>query len=432
MRKLLAGIGIVLIVGMALLFAMRRWIFAQTLQAIAAATSSTVECKKIGLTMFSGQVHIEGLTLTAQRNKGAWERIDVATATGHLKWREWNSGTIPLEVELEGCSVQLRPIGKIQLPQVPSLAQSTPVTPPLEAAMPSSTQQRRITLTAVTARNVAIVGVPGQPPYATGINCSARRMLSGWQGSLTAERLGYTLLPLEQVQADFSNEEKGTRIANFQCHVANGIISGHGWLNAGQLATIDLEVNGLQLAAVAPSWEDTLSGKISGTFSFTGSPVQWKNSSLVGKFTLTDAALKLGKVSQALKLLGGSEFGGITLDTASGALTMDGTKWALSGLTLEKRGLVAIYGDLACNQETTITANLKLGVADHFLSRIAGGGGEGKLKWTEMQVETTPQELLATAITKLMQPELEHPQVNPTPQKNVKSAVNAVLNFLTQ
>jgi hypothetical protein len=163
------------------------------------------------------------------------------------------------------------------------------------------TRKTKIVLAALTAKNITILDSPNSPALASGVDCTARRGMTGWQGKLTAESLGPELFPVTHVQIGFSSESKGARVAEFRCNIKEGTLSGDGWCSGDGMMALDLHVDSLQLASAAPAWfNNAISGRVSGSFSYQGDLIHWQNGTIVGNFALKDGALKLGPASQML------------------------------------------------------------------------------------------------------------------------------------
>ena len=438
MKKLLLGIGICSILGIVLYFAALSWARAQTLRAIEYATGAKVQVQAFSIQLFAGRVSLHEVILSPKEQSAPVEKMSAANASGQIRWGEWSSGIIPMEVTLEDCSITLSQGDRMRflkehtrLPQqpMPSISTNSDHSP--------ETGKSRILLTAVTAKNVAILDRTNQSSLAVGVNCTARRGMAGWQGNLTAESLGSETLLLTHVQIGFSTETQGTRVAEFRCNIKEGTISGNGWCSDDGLTALDLQVDSLQMASVAPAWcGNAVSGAVSGSFSYKGDPVHWRCGTVVGSFGLKNACLKLGAVSQMFSLLSGtSTDGAVQLDSASAALTLTQEQWTLSQISMIKADIFGMEGSLSCNQEAKIKADLKLGVSSQFPLRPAEGQVE-KLKWTTLSFETTPdrlwQGILAAMLTPAPVESAQSAPPKPSLQEKTKAAVDAALNILTR
>ena len=445
MRKLFLGIGTTVIAMIVSLVVTRQWVCTQALHAIGSATGAKAEAESVDMSFGAGSLRFHGLTLTWRPGDSLWERISVTTGAGKICWREWSSDVIPLEVTLEDCTVKLRSgsrIGllkdQIQLPRtMPTVA------PPIiiGAEQREESHRLKIVLAALTARNVSIMGEPNQPALASGVLFTARRGMAGWQGTVTADRVGEAAFPLERVQVGFSTETTGTRLAEFSCNIKGGVISGQGWCCDEGLAALDLHLDALPLDAIAPDWCDkALSGLVSGGFSYKGDLLRWQEGAITGNFALKDGALKLGAASKLLALVGNPEAGGaLRLDSASGVLALTRDEWTLSNLSLTKADFFALEGDLKCSRGAKIKADLKLGISSRFplLTPQVGSGTQASgFNWTTLSVETTPQQLWQGILAAIVAP----PRTNPDQPESQKAAlpekankaVDSVLNFLTR
>lgn len=426
---------------MVLWLVVRSWICAQTLRAIESATGARAEAKAVNVEFFAGRVSLQGIVLISRTPATLWEQATVANASGHILWTEWNSGIIPMEVTLEDCSVSLRQGERLRL-----LKEQIHLQQPATTAIPtapdqSTTAKPKIALTALTARNVTIIDGSNRPALASGLAFTARRGIAGWHGELTAESLGPEPLPLTHIQIGFSTETQGTRVAEFRCNLKEGAISGNGWRSDDGMTSLDLQVDSLQLASVAPAWCNAVYGAVSGTFSYKGDPIRWQGGTVMGSFALKDGALKFGAAAQMLSLVNGTNPGGvIQLDSATGMLSLTQEHWTLSKLAIKKINLFAMEGNLSCSQGAKLKADLKLGIAKQFALSVGqpatGDGLDEKFKWTSLSLETTPeqlfQEMLAALLTPATTQSAQFTPQKPVLQEKAKTAVDAVINLLTR
>jgi hypothetical protein len=442
MKKLLLGLGICLILGISLYFTARSWVRAQALRAIESATGTKIQTQAFDLNVLAGRVSLHEVILVPKEQSSPVEQMTVANASGQIRWSEWSSGIIPMEVTLEDCSVTLRQEDRIRFlkEHIRLLPPPTPVVSTTPDQSPEA-RKSRIVLTALTAKNITILGGTNQPALAGSVNCSARRSMAGWQGELTAESVGLEALPLTNVQIGFSTETQGTRVAEFRCNLNKGTISGNGWCSNDGLTALDLQVDSLQLTSIAPAWfGNAISGMVSGSFTYNGDPIRWQYGTIVGSFALKDGALKLRAASQMLSMLSGTTTSGaLRLDSASATLTLTPEQWTLSQISMKKANLFEMEGQLSCNQEAKLIADLKLGVSSRFpflpgQSSSTDGQGE-KLKWTPLHFETTPDQLWQGILAALLTPASAEPaQSTPKPalQEKAKAAVDGVMNILNR
>jgi hypothetical protein len=444
MKKLLFGLGICLILGMLLCyFTARSWARTQTLRAIESASGSEVQMRAFSMELWAGRVSLHEVILTPKEQTAPVEKVTVANASCQIRWTEWSSGIIPMEATLEDCSITLRQGDRIQFLKE-HIRLPHQLTPPTAAVLDRSSEPRksRIVLTALTAKNVTILGGTNQPALASGLNCAARRGMAGWHGELTAESLGLETLPLTHVQIEFSTETQGTRVAEFRCNLKEGTISGNGWCSNDGLISLDLQVNSLQLDSIAPTWfGNAISGMVSGSFTYNGDPICWQHGTIVGSFALTNGSLKLGAAAQMLSLLGGTTTrGALQLDSASATLTLTPEQWTLYQISMKKANLFEIEGQLSCDQAAKLKADLKLGISNQSplsLGQSSSAAGQGeKLTWTPLQFEITPDQLWPGILSALLTPASAEPAQpaaqKPVLQEKAKAAVDAVMNILTR
>lgn len=427
MRKLLLGLGICLILGIALYFTAQYWVRGQTLRSIESATGAKIQMQAFSIELLDGRVSLHEVVLVPKKPSTLVEQIIVADATGRFRWNEWSSGMISMEAALDRCTVILRQGNRerffkdhIQCPK-----QSTPI---LSQDSDSSveTREARIVLTALTAKNVTILDGSNRPALANSVGCTARRSMSGWQGKLTAESLGTESLLLTHVQIGFSADGKGTRVAEFRCNFKEGTVSGNGCCTGDGLTALDLQVDSLPLASVAPAWcGSAISGMISGSFNYKGDLIHWQNGTVIGNFALKDGTLILREASQMLSLINELSNGGaLQLDSAAATLTLAPEEWTLSQISMKKEGIFEMNGNLSCGQGAKLKADLKLG--------IATPGQSENIQRIPLRFETTPDQLwqgiLASLLTSVSKPA---PAESPKPalQEKTKAAVDAVLNI---
>lgn len=429
MKKLILGLGICLILGIALYFTAQYWVRDQTIRAIESATGAKVQAQAFHVKLLAGRISLHGVVLAPKEESSLLERITAADASGQMRWRERNSGMIPMEAALDNCTITLRQGNRKRFlkDQIQSPMQPTPIILP-DSERSVQTRKTGIVLTTLTAKNITVLDGHNQPALASGVDCTARRGMASWQGKLTAASLGPESLPFTHVQVGFSTEPEGTRVAEFRCNINGGILSGNGYCSGDGLAALDLHVDSLQLASAAPAWcGSAISGVVSGSFSYKGDLVHWRNGTAVGSFALKDGALKVGALSQMLWLLGETTKGdALQLDSATATLTLTPEKWTLSQVSLKKKEFFEIDGVLSGGQGGKLKTDLKLGIASQ--------GQSQNLQWTTLQVETTPDQLWKEMLSSLLirAPAESTQPASPKPalKEKTKAAVDAVLKIL--
>jgi len=384
MKKWFFILGVAAVVLIAVAFAVRSWACAQALRSLEAATDATVQTETVSLKLWSGRLELRQIALTPRSSSALWQRMTAEKAVATIRWGEWSKAGIPMEVKLEGCTVLLRQ----NLPRDFSKAVPRITTPDVPAAL---SWRPRIVLVALTALDGSLYASENAEPLLNGLNGSVYRALQGWQGGLTAQALG----PFTNVKADFATEGDGWRLARIQADYANGTVKGNGLYHATGLADLDLEVENVDVAAVAPAWCQ-LSGILNARLQCLINTLQWDESTATGDFVCREAKLNLGKLPGVQSLMAGRmDVASLQLDTVQGKCALSPKQWSLNDLLVQKNDVFAVKGNLAALPSGILQVDLQLGLP---------AGEKDEFLWKTFQMEIAPEQFFQKWLGQLLTP----------------------------